>query len=119
MTTGAFLLLAMALAAAVVDWIAVHHSNKALEYVAKPLTMVLLIGATLALDPTDSAVRAWFIAALRSEERRVGKECVSTCRSRWAPHHSNKKHVVIRKQNKLSRWRFYFFQAEDGIRDAH
>src|SRR3546814_15737622 len=22
---------------------------------------------------------------LRSEERRVGKECVSTCRSRWAP----------------------------------
>src|SRR3546814_9608569 len=64
MTTGAFLLLAMALAAAVVDWIAVHHSNKALEYVAKPLTMVLLIGATLALDPTDSAVRAWFIAAL-------------------------------------------------------
>src|SRR3546814_14871113 len=23
--------------------------------------------------------------ALRSEERRVGKECVSTCRSRWAP----------------------------------
>src|SRR3546814_12521174 len=22
----------------------------------------------------------------RSEERRVGKECVSTCRSRWAPH---------------------------------
>src|SRR3546814_12997917 len=23
----------------------------------------------------------------RSEERRVGKECVSTCRSRWAPYH--------------------------------
>src|SRR3546814_14039938 len=23
----------------------------------------------------------------RSEERRVGNECVSTCRSRWAPHH--------------------------------
>src|SRR3546814_14471090 len=26
-------------------------------------------------------------AALRSEERRVGKECVSTCRSRWSPYH--------------------------------
>src|SRR3546814_5924086 len=26
----------------------------------------------------------WFI---RSEERRVGKECVSTCRSRWSPYH--------------------------------
>src|SRR3546814_19521465 len=27
----------------------------------------------------------------RSEERRVGKECVSTCRSRWSPFHSKKK----------------------------
>src|SRR3546814_18600430 len=26
----------------------------------------------------------------RSEERRVGKECVSTCRSRWSPYHSKK-----------------------------
>src|SRR3546814_12371465 len=26
----------------------------------------------------------------RSEERRVGKECVSTCRSRWSPSHSKK-----------------------------
>src|SRR3546814_19263525 len=24
---------------------------------------------------------------VRSEERRVGKECVRTCRSRWSPHH--------------------------------
>src|SRR3546814_10810247 len=24
---------------------------------------------------------------LRSDERRVGKECVSTCRSRWSPYH--------------------------------
>src|SRR3546814_3328825 len=29
----------------------------------------------------------------RSEERRVGKECVSTCRSRWSPYHSKKKNV--------------------------
>src|SRR3546814_11446335 len=29
-------------------------------------------------------------AYLRSEERRVGKECVSTCRSRWLPYHSKK-----------------------------
>src|SRR3546814_14612065 len=26
-------------------------------------------------------------SAGRSEERRVGKECVSTCRSRWSPYH--------------------------------
>src|SRR3546814_1652594 len=30
-------------------------------------------------------------AYYRSEERRVGKECVSTCRSRWSPYHSKKK----------------------------
>src|SRR3546814_10348276 len=29
-------------------------------------------------------------AGERSEERRVGKECVSTCRSRWSPYHSKK-----------------------------
>src|SRR3546814_16729712 len=33
------------------------------------------------------------IAAVRSEERRVGKECVSTCRSRWSPYHSKNKHA--------------------------
>src|SRR3546814_5543291 len=27
------------------------------------------------------------LGAERSEERRVGKECVSTCRSRWSPYH--------------------------------
>src|SRR3546814_12237103 len=30
-------------------------------------------------------------SATRSEERRVGKECVSTCRSRWSQYHSKKK----------------------------
>src|SRR3546814_16636638 len=29
--------------------------------------------------------------AASSDERRVGKECVSTCRSRWLPYHSKKK----------------------------
>src|SRR3546814_15147653 len=27
------------------------------------------------------------VMAIRSEERRGGKECVSTCRSRWSPYH--------------------------------
>src|SRR3546814_11435080 len=27
----------------------------------------------------------WRTAGLRSEERRVGKDCVRTCRSRWSP----------------------------------
>src|SRR3546814_15975832 len=54
-------------------------------------------------DPTTGGVSASFAmlgdislaepgAVLgRSEERRVGKECVSTCRSGWSPYHSKKK----------------------------
>src|SRR3546814_14781471 len=34
--------------------------------------------------PPKGSVRA---LQVRSEERRVGKECVSTCRSRWSPYH--------------------------------
>src|SRR3546814_11495253 len=33
------------------------------------------------------AVMADRVIKCRSEERRVGKECVSTCRSRWSPYH--------------------------------
>src|SRR3546814_20078224 len=32
-----------------------------------------------------------YALARRSEERRVGKECVSTCRSRWSPYNSKNK----------------------------
>src|SRR3546814_12464016 len=38
----------------------------------------------------SSDVRGSFFNVKRSEERRVGKECVSTCRSRWAAYHKNK-----------------------------
>src|SRR3546814_14730657 len=31
---------------------------------------------------------------IRSEERRVGKECVSTCRSRWCPLHQKKNNTI-------------------------
>src|SRR3546814_11917931 len=34
----------------------------------------------------------------RSEERRVGKECVSTCRSRWSPYHSKKQPSTLHKR---------------------
>src|SRR3546814_19644514 len=33
------------------------------------------------------------LAGGRSEERRVGKECVSTCRSRWSPYNLKKKEL--------------------------
>src|SRR3546814_18819650 len=47
---------------------------------------------------------------IRSEERRVGKECGSTCRSRWSPYHYKKtitdkneedKHAKLTQSNKI------------------
>src|SRR3546814_14828117 len=38
-------------------------------------------------EPAVDGRDALRLAAHRSEERRVGKECVSTCRSRWSPYH--------------------------------
>src|SRR3546814_15921960 len=43
----------------------------------------------------------------RSEERRVGKECVSTCRSRWSPYHYKKKTVVSLSRKQLSSSQYY------------
>src|SRR3546814_17199015 len=37
--------------------------------------------------PLQNAIPDWLRLTERSEERRVGKECVSTCRSRWSPDH--------------------------------
>src|SRR3546814_14522499 len=42
-------------------------------------------------DPAVELRYGALIANVRSEARRVGKEGVSTCRSRWSPSHSKKK----------------------------
>src|SRR3546814_17565232 len=53
------------------------------------VTIGAIIGMAAHLD--GKAVRVMDMTGLaqkgRSEERRVGKECVSTCRSRWSPDH--------------------------------
>src|SRR3546814_18911786 len=44
------------------------------------------------------------VCASRSEERRVGKECVRTCRSRWSPYHYKNKQLnetQISQQSKI------------------
>ena len=64
MTASAFLLLALALAVAVADWIAVDRGSRLGEYVCKPAVMVVLIAAVLAMDPRDPGMQAWFVAAL-------------------------------------------------------
>src|SRR3546814_14128454 len=42
------------------------------------------------------AGRVLVAAVLRSEERRVGEECVSTCRSRWSPYTEKKNNTKTR-----------------------
>src|SRR3546814_17648687 len=56
------------------------------------------------VDGPAEQIEPWL--AKRSEERRVGKECVSTCRSRWSPYHSKKNNkepsvVASRAQKKI------------------
>ncbi len=64
MTSAAFLLLALALVAAFGNWVAVQQEHQGLEYVCKPLTMLLLVGVALTIDAGSGAVRVWFVAAL-------------------------------------------------------
>lgn len=64
MTTLAALLLGATFVVAALDWYAVGRGDQRLEYVMKPLTMVVLIGAALALDDVDGTARSWFVAAL-------------------------------------------------------
>src|SRR3546814_15982773 len=51
-----------------------------------------------------AAVRAEVDAIddVRSEERRVGKECVSTCRSRWSPYHKKKQNTFLQRTTRLT-----------------
>src|SRR3546814_17620238 len=64
------------------------------DIVAMPLLWALPLGLYLLSFTVAFAARrglADFITLVaRQEERRVGKECVSTCRSRWSPYHYNK-----------------------------
>src|SRR3546814_12108706 len=45
------------------------------------------VGFEVALHHSEQLVEGLVSNEARSEERRVGKECVSTCRSRWSPYH--------------------------------
>src|SRR3546814_9286231 len=64
-------------------------SVRQVQTISLPVTMaqLLLYGlASAALKDTGS-IAAIAAAVFRSEERRVGKEWVSTCRTRWSPYH--------------------------------
>src|SRR3546814_16349679 len=69
-----------------------------------PAAFSLLTRSRAAGALSNGPTRSRFVAPkaakcgnCRSEERRVGKECVSTCRSRWSPYHSKKNRQPSRK----------------------
>src|SRR3546814_13469856 len=55
-------------------------------------TIAYVVGewARAGLETVPGSVTPW-LQPVRSEERRVGKECVRTCRSRWSPSHYKNK----------------------------
>src|SRR3546814_13261214 len=60
-------------------------------YVAPEKEIIALIAYLQHLGKYEDLRPAPAVASSqRSEERRVGKECVSTCRSRWSPYHLKK-----------------------------
>src|SRR3546814_11365825 len=51
-----------------------------------PMNRGVEITSAVADDPVRSAITEQVEMGVRSEERSVGKECVSACRSRWSPY---------------------------------
>ena len=64
MTAGSVAFIVAAAVTAAADWWAVASARRVVEYVCKPLTVLLLIGAALALHPEFGSRRGWFVAAL-------------------------------------------------------
>src|SRR3546814_20599431 len=84
--------------------LAVVRNNVGTEAMVQAITITqqsggIRVSTASTIDDTRSPSRAsrksswtervsdWLQSKRKSEERRVGKECVSTCRSRWWPNH--------------------------------
>src|SRR3546814_18248417 len=74
------------------SWVSIHHGG------GVGMGRSIHAGQVCVADGTDLAAAKIervltndpAMGVIRSEERRVGKECVSTCRSRWSPYHKKK-----------------------------
>lgn len=64
MTVAADVLLGLALAAALIDWWGVARERFSVEFIAKPLVDIALIGTALAIDTPDDVTRGLVVAAL-------------------------------------------------------
>src|SRR3546814_17516725 len=66
------------------------ENRKFLKYALVPAAVIVVVVFAAPAILKDGTYRL-----VRSEERRVGTECVSTCRSRWSPVHEKKKQLKI------------------------
>src|SRR3546814_8343890 len=57
------------------------------QFLIANLDVILALRIAVGAIGTAQAGEAVVNLSVRSEERRVGKECVSTCRSRWSPYY--------------------------------
>lgn len=64
MSSLAWSFAAAAAVVALVEWWATWEARKQVRYVTKPLSLALLIGVAVALEPFDDGVRAWMVAGL-------------------------------------------------------
>src|SRR3546814_19140325 len=89
--------------------ITAYEQGGRLDLVEQEKEEIAIIEAFLPQQLSEAEVEAATRAAIaevgargikRSAERRGGKECVSTCRSRWSPYHSKKKQNKKNKQIK-------------------
>ena len=64
MTTAAWIFAAIAVVAAVANWVSRVNEHRPTELWSKPVTLIALIGVAVTLDPVDPTVRAWFVVAL-------------------------------------------------------
>lgn len=60
----AFALLLLAFIVAAGDWLAVARGDVGLDYLCKPLFLLLLIGVTVEIEPANREAWAWFVVAL-------------------------------------------------------
>ena len=67
-------------------WIPTLYFAQGLPYVAV-MTISVIMYKRLGISNTELAFYTGWLNLPRSEERRVGKECLRLCRSRWSPYH--------------------------------
>src|SRR3546814_11676816 len=77
----------VAVTIAITFWAARRNSGRASYYAAEGRISAPQNGLAIAGDFLSAGTVLGIVGLFRSEERRVGNECVSPCSSRWSPDH--------------------------------